>query len=70
MADVDGRPEGASAVAVEGGEVWIAARPSSAGKCVRCWHHRADVGHDAGHPELCGRCVQNVVGSGELRQWF
>ena len=38
-------------------------------KCVRCWHHRYDVGEHAEHPELCGRCVSNVVGDGELRQF-
>ena len=37
-------------------------------KCARCWHHRADVGHDAGHPELCGRCVSNLFGPGEARE--
>ncbi|MBS1213469.1 MAG: isoleucyl-tRNA synthetase, partial [Proteobacteria bacterium] len=36
-------------------------------KCVRCWHHREDVGAHAEHPELCGRCVENVTGSGESR---
>jgi isoleucyl-tRNA synthetase len=36
-------------------------------KCVRCWHHREDVGSHSEHPELCGRCVDNVVGSGETR---
>jgi isoleucyl-tRNA synthetase len=36
-------------------------------KCVRCWHHRADVGAHAEHPLLCGRCVENL-GSGEKRE--
>lgn len=36
-------------------------------KCVRCWQRREDVGVDAAHPELCGRCVVNVAGAGELR---
>jgi isoleucyl-tRNA synthetase len=36
-------------------------------KCVRCWHHCHDVGTDNEHPELCGRCVDNVVGDGESR---
>ncbi|MDF9393378.1 MULTISPECIES: isoleucine--tRNA ligase [Methylococcus] len=36
-------------------------------KCVRCWHHRHDVGTDPNHPELCGRCVENVAGAGEVR---
>ncbi|PPD35242.1 MAG: isoleucine--tRNA ligase [Methylomonas sp.] len=38
-------------------------------KCVRCWHQRSDVGANAEHPELCGRCVENVVGHGENRQY-
>jgi isoleucyl-tRNA synthetase len=36
-------------------------------KCVRCWHHREDVGTNNDHPELCGRCVENVAGDGEKR---
>ncbi len=36
-------------------------------KCVRCWHHRSDVGANAEHPDLCGRCVENVEGAGEQR---
>ena len=38
-------------------------------KCGRCWHHREDVGADAAHPELCGRCVENVAGDGETRRY-
>jgi isoleucyl-tRNA synthetase len=38
-------------------------------KCVRCWHQRYDVGEHAEHPELCGRCVENVVGTGEQRHY-
>src|SRR3569623_1525366 len=51
-----------------GDEFWIAVTPSEHAKCVRCWHHRADVGRHADHPELCGRCVDNVAGAGERRQ--
>jgi isoleucyl-tRNA synthetase len=40
---------------------------SSAPKCERCWHHRADVGVHAEHPTLCGRCVSNLFGDGEAR---
>ena len=36
-------------------------------KCGRCWHRRADVGQHSEHPELCGRCVNNVDGPGEAR---
>ncbi|MCG8537226.1 MAG: class I tRNA ligase family protein, partial [Pseudomonadales bacterium] len=38
-------------------------------KCVRCWHLREDVGANADHPELCLRCVDNVEGDGEQRQF-
>ena len=65
------KPEAAVRVELEdGGEAWVAARPSSAAKCVRCWHYRDDVGSHPAHPELCGRCVENVDGSGEERKWF
>ena len=46
------------------------AAPTSAPKCIRCWQHRADVGTRPEHPHLCGRCVSNVEGPGETRQWF
>jgi isoleucyl-tRNA synthetase len=58
------------AARAEGLDAWIHARPSPHGKCVRCWHYREDVGSHAAHPELCGRCVENVDGAGEARQWF
>jgi isoleucyl-tRNA synthetase len=36
-------------------------------KCERCWHYRADVGHDPAHPTICGRCTSNLFGAGESR---
>jgi isoleucyl-tRNA synthetase len=50
-------------------EPHVDAEPSTHAKCGRCWHYRADVGADADHPELCGRCVSNLHGSGEPRQF-
>jgi isoleucyl-tRNA synthetase len=41
--------------------------PSQDTKCERCWHWRADVGVDADHPTICGRCVSNLFGTGETR---
>ncbi|RYF74718.1 MAG: hypothetical protein EOO22_06430, partial [Comamonadaceae bacterium] len=41
--------------------------PSTAVKCERCWHWRDDVGLDAAHPALCGRCTANLFGAGEVR---
>jgi isoleucyl-tRNA synthetase len=45
----------------------VAVRASGHAKCARCWHYRADVGEVAEHPQLCGRCVGNLFGSGEPR---
>jgi isoleucyl-tRNA synthetase len=66
--DAAGRPATAVAapsVAKEG--VWIHVTPSGGKKCVRCWHLRDDVGSNAAHPDICGRCVSNVDGPGESR---
>ncbi len=41
---------------------------SSHSKCARCWHLRPDVGTHAAHPELCGRCIDNIEGPGEVRK--
>ncbi len=49
--------------------VFVKVTQSKHKKCVRCWHHRSDVGKDEAHPELCGRCVENVVGEGEKRKF-
>ncbi|CAI1739593.1 Isoleucine--tRNA ligase [Serratia fonticola] len=38
-------------------------------KCPRCWHYTTDVGQVAEHAELCGRCVTNVAGDGEKRNF-
>jgi len=50
-------------------ELWVAVAPSAHEKCVRCWHHRADVGSHAEHPGLCDRCIENVDGGGEPRRF-
>jgi len=47
----------------------IAVTASSAPKCERCWHYRADVGTHAEHALLCGRCYSNLFGSGEQRRF-
>jgi isoleucyl-tRNA synthetase len=58
----------ASAVRLEPGEALaIQAQPSADTKCERCWHWRDDVGTDAAHATLCGRCVSNLFGAGEAR---
>lgn len=36
-------------------------------KCERCWHYTSDVGVNEEHPDICARCVENVIGAGETR---
>jgi len=52
-----------------GAGLQIKVTPSTHQKCERCWHYRADVGADADHPHICGRCVSNLYGDGEPRQF-
>ncbi len=61
----DARDEVAIDSEIEG--LSIVVKPSLHSKCVRCWHHREDVGTDKTHPELCQRCIDNVDGEGESR---
>jgi isoleucyl-tRNA synthetase len=60
-------PDDAIATEVEGVKLKVIV--SEHKKCVRCWHQRYDVGEHAEHPELCGRCVENVAGAGEHRHY-
>ena len=53
---------------VAGSAVQASVQASADAKCERCWHYRDDVGHDAAHPTLCGRCTSNLFGSGEDRK--
>jgi isoleucyl-tRNA synthetase len=62
-------PEAVPAPGIEGGGVWILVQPSSLPKCVRCWHHRPDVGVCPEHPQICGRCVVNLTLPGETRRF-
>ncbi|MEH6466216.1 MAG: isoleucine--tRNA ligase, partial [Porticoccus sp.] len=56
---------GAELTEVEG--LQLSAIKTAHAKCDRCWHHREDVGANAEYSEICGRCVDNVTGSGEQR---
>ncbi len=64
---LDARPDNAADTDLRGLAVTVTA--SANAKCTRCWHHRADVGTNAEHPKLCGRCVENLTGSGEVRRY-
>ena len=64
---VEAKPADAQETDVEG--LFVTVKASDAAKCDRCWHHVADVGTIEGHEEICGRCVSNVEGDGETRQF-
>ncbi len=51
-----------------GAELAVTVTPSAQSKCERCWHWREDVGSDALHPTICGRCTSNLFGAGERRK--
>ena len=42
---------------------------SNGEKCPRCWHYSDKIGVNPEHPTLCPRCVENVAGNGEVRQF-
>ena len=50
-------------------DIWVSVTKVSDTKCTRCWHLREDVGNNATHPELCSRCIENVDGTGEERNF-
>ena len=52
---------------VKGDALAISVSASEDTKCERCWHYVADVGSNPEHPTICGRCVSNLYGEGEIR---
>ncbi len=60
-------PKDAIITGIPGLKLSIAASKDQ--KCIRCWQYRADVGENKEHPEICGRCITNVTGPGEERQF-
>ncbi len=67
---LDAKPSGLEVADLQdGGQLAIAASACKYAKCDRCWHHREDVGSHSEHPALCGRCITNIEGDGEVRQY-
>jgi len=65
--DLSTHPAAGVETGIQGLRVQV--NPSAHAKCERCWHRRPDVGRDPVHPKLCGRCVNNVTGNGEERNY-
>jgi isoleucyl-tRNA synthetase len=66
---LEARPPGAVPMTGFSERLYAVVFPTEHLKCARCWHRRPDIGADPRHPEICGRCAENVDGSGESRQW-
>jgi isoleucyl-tRNA synthetase len=62
-------PDLEGAVPTDVAGLWVNVEPIEAQKCERCWHRRPDIGQNVEHPTLCLRCVDNIVGEGERRQF-
>ena len=69
LAPLDATDDAGLFTLVDGSRFRIEASASKFTKCVRCWHHREDVGQHAAHAELCGRCIDNIEGDGEPRAY-
>lgn len=67
LVKVEQAPESALSTEVEG--LWLTVDAAPGTKCDRCWHMTEDVGQYDGHETLCGRCVINVDGDGEQREF-
>ncbi len=65
VAPIESQDPEASASQMEGLSVRIS--KSVHPKCVRCWHHRSDVGSNPAYPDICLRCVTNITTAGEIR---
>ena len=52
VAEVETRP---------GAELTVAIEPAAGAKCPRCWRYQRDLGADAAHPEVCGRCAGQLA---------
>ena len=69
-APLDQAPADLERIALDDGfEIVVQVAPSDSEKCVRCWHYRSEVGSSEDHPELCGRCIENIGGAGENRRF-
>ncbi|HON96314.1 MAG TPA: class I tRNA ligase family protein, partial [Deltaproteobacteria bacterium] len=42
-------------------QLGIEAAKAPGAKCPRCWHYREDIGKSSTHPEICGRCAEQLA---------
>ncbi len=51
-------------IILEGDALTVQVEHADGQKCERCWHWETDIGQNAAHPTICGRCVEAVKQSG------
>lgn len=61
---VDSVLEGVKEISVDG--LWLIVGKVSGEKCVCCWYYCEDVGLYEEYEVLCGCCVINIEGEGEV----
>ncbi|HEY6131911.1 MAG TPA: class I tRNA ligase family protein, partial [Halioglobus sp.] len=59
----------AAAVSTELPDLRVQIAVADEEKCERCWHRSPSISQSAAHPTLCDRCVENIDGDGERRQF-
>ncbi|SFD24555.1 isoleucine--tRNA ligase [Pseudoalteromonas denitrificans] len=64
---VTSQPQGTVTTEIE--NLFIQVTATDGTKCERCWHYTDDVGINTEHNDICGRCVTNINGDGEVRQF-
>lgn len=67
LAPISDKPADAFDSELDG--LFVAVNASNSTKCERCWHYSSTVGVNPEYVDLCGRCVENVVGAGEFRKF-
>ncbi|MFT5277271.1 MAG: isoleucyl-tRNA synthetase [Glaciecola sp.] len=58
-----------TAITLNESDIFVDVLIADGEKCVRCWHHKLEVGSDPKHAELCNRCIDNIEGNGEVRHY-
>lgn len=66
---LENKPVDATSIQFDEQTVFLRVTKASGEKCVRCWHIRDNVGSNPNHPEICSRCVENIEGIGETREF-
>lgn len=51
-------------------ELKIFIKKTNGKKCMRCWHYETNINFNINYPNVCIRCLKNIIGSGEIRKFI